>query len=558
MRMTMSHQRSNGARRCDGPPSGRAGERGVVLVVGALMMVGLLVISGLVVDMGGVYSARRRDQASADAGALAAAQNLSSRSAAAASAIEYAEEDLGVDLPDAAWNSCSIDAGALPVRATGRNCISFSSANSRIRVRIPDQYHETAFGGVIGKGKVRHSAFAIAGVAQRGFGGVLPFGMPAGASGGDGYACVKSNSGGQSEAPCNGPDSGNFGTIDIGLYGNEDLGTKLSCGSGEARTLRIPNNIAVGSDHQLGTYTGSNQVIDAPDGCNAQTPVPNSANTETGNLSDAVEFGFIRGGAGDFSDPGPARLRRTDDGLFDGLVDGQGRQRKVRGNLVDDNGLWTFIPPDLTGDVPASCLRNQFVDGNSNPFVDGDPNPNLPEQVRIHVSRMSLQDRMLALLTRCMTHYSGEAWGGGGEAGLPAMKPVEQRTGCVEAPGVACTGAVFSLNTTTADSPDLYDIQYTPRFAYVPELTTREFPSGNGTIHFNGFRAVYIQRLVLGTGTDAQRFDPGISFTELNPSGNGIREVTLWAFTPSMLPNGLGDSQAAYEIGKNRFVTLVR
>ncbi len=84
-------------------------------------MVSMLVIAALVVDMGGVYSARRRDQNSADAASLAGAQQMSTRSAAAATAMAYAEDDLGTDLSDAAWNSCATDAGALAVRATGRN-----------------------------------------------------------------------------------------------------------------------------------------------------------------------------------------------------------------------------------------------------------------------------------------------------------------------------------------------------------------------------------------------------------------------------------------------------
>ncbi|MGI8709711.1 MAG: hypothetical protein ACR2LA_01775, partial [Acidimicrobiales bacterium] len=244
-------------------------------------------------------------------------------------------------------------------RRAGRNCISFSSANSRIRVRIPGQYYSTAFGRVVGKNQIRHSAFAIAGVSQRGFGGVLPFGMPAGAGTGDGYACIKSNSGGQSEAPCDGPDSGNFGTIDIGFFGNEDLGTTQNCGSGQSRTLRIPNNIAAGSDHELGMWpTGGSTLADSPAACSANTPSPNAANTETGNLSDAVESGFIQGDAGAFSDGGPARLRRFDNALFAG----SGKKVTVRGKTgVDNNGLWTFIPTNLTGDVPASCHREQFV-----------------------------------------------------------------------------------------------------------------------------------------------------------------------------------------------------
>ncbi len=520
-----------------------------MLALGAIVMTSLMVLAALVVDVGVVYAERRRDQAAADAGALAAAQEALDPTAAATKAIEYAEKTLGVDLPDTTWNSCASDPGRMARPVTGFNCISFNNARNRIRVRIPDRYYETSFARVIGVKKMRHSAYAIAGLAQGGFGGVLPFGMPAGAGSGDGYACIKSNSGGQSDAPCNGPDSGNFGTIDITFFGSESHGTSQSCGSGDARTLRIPNNIAVGSDHQLGTYVSS-ELVDST-ACATTTPSPNAAKTETGNLSNAVESGMLAGSV--FSDGGPARLQRTDENLFGG----NGRMRSVRGNLVDDNGLWSFISPALAsgggpgGNVPRSCQRDQFVDASGNPTM-----ANLPANIRTHVEDLALSERMLALMTRCFAHYNGNAWGGGASAGLPALVPPEPRTGCGAMPQ-PCTDPVFAYNTTTGDSPNLFDIQYTPRFAYVPEIIGT-FPNGSSQpVRFKAFRPVFIQRLTLGSGGNARTFDPGISSDALNVSGNGVREVTLWVFPQGMLPSILDQSGAAYAIGVNRFVQLM-
>jgi Flp pilus assembly protein TadG len=541
------HHHGSAARRAAAP--GR--ESGYVLVLGSALMIGMLLFSSLVVDVGSVYAERRRDQSAADAGASAAAQDLrSSPATAAAAAIDYAERGLGKDLSDAAWNSCTTDTGALPVRAASFNCVSYNTTRSRVRVRVPDQYTDTAFADVIGIDRMRHSAFAVAGITQRGFGGVLPFGMPAGGGAGEGYACIKSNSGGQSQAPCNGPDSGNFGTIDITFFGSEDHGTTKSCGSGDARTLRIPNNIAVGSDHELGIYTNV-ETIDS-NSCASNLPLPTAARTETGNLSAAVEAGLLSGTS--FSDGSPARLQRRDPGLLAGA----GRTRSIRGNSVDDNGLWTFIPESLNsnsgsgGDVPASCERDQFVDSSGNPTT-----ANLPARVSAHVRNLSVADRMLALLTRCFSHYSGNAWGGGASAGMPALSPAEPRDGCATMPA-PCTDPVFGLNTSTTDSPDLYDIQLTPRFAYVPELTG-SFPSGSSSaVRFRAFRPVYIQRLTLGTGSGATNFDPGVGTSALNPSGNGVREVTLWVFPEDMLPGRLQESGAAYAVGVNRFVQLLR
>lgn len=535
-------------RRTPTPVGRRSDEGGYVLALGAVVMTALMVFAALVVDVGVVYAERRRDQSAADSAALAAAQEALNPTSAATKAIEYAELTLGTDLPDAAWNSCAADPGRMARPVTGFNCISFNNARNRIRVRIPDRYYETSFARVIGVKKMRHSAFAIAGLAQGGFGGVLPFGMPAGAGGADGYACIKSNSGGQSDAPCNGPDSGNFGTIDITFFGSESHGTTQSCGSGDARTLRIPNNIAVGSDHQLGVFSGT-ELVDAT-ACSSLTPAPNAAQTETGNLSNAVESGMLAGSL--FSDGGPARLQRTDENLFGG----NGRMREVRGNMVDDNGLWSFISPSLTsgsaagGNVPRSCQRNQFVDSSGSPTM-----ANLPANIRTHVEDLALGDRMLALLTRCFAHYTGQAWGGGATAGLPALVPPEPRVGCGAMP-LPCTDPVFGFNTTTGDSPNLFDIQYTPRFAYVPEIIG-SFPSGSSQpVRFRAFKPVFIQRLTLGSGGNARSFDPGISSSSLNVSGNGVREVTLWVFPDGMLPAVLGQDGAAYAIGVNRFVQL--
>ena len=278
----------------------------------------------------------------------------------------------------------------------------------------------------------------------------------------------------------------------------------------------------------------------------------NAAITETGNLSDAVESGLLTGTR--FSDGGPARFQRSDPYLLGGA----GRKRSVRGALVDDNGLWSFIPASLTstggagGNVPESCQRNQFVDGSGTPTMD-----NLPTNIKTHVAGMALTDRMLSLLTRCFSHYSGTAWGGGASAGEPALTPAEPRVGC-GAGSTPCTDPVFGLNVTNIDSPDLFDLQYTPRFAYVPELTAA-FPSGAATaVRFQGFRAVFIQRISLGTGASPTNFDPGVGTTALNPSGSGVREVTMWVFPQNMLPGRLQETNAAYAIGVNRFAQLVR
>lgn len=526
----------------------------MTIVVMSLILTALLITAAIVVDIGAVYAARRTDQSSADNGALGAAQDLEDETAAVSEVKSIVHRNLGRTLTAAEWDSCSADTESLPLRAGGANCISFNRARSRVRVRIPDQYVTTGFASIVGIDRIRHTAFAIAGVNQRGFGGVLPFGMPAGAGSGDGYACVKSNSGGLSSGPCDGPDSGNFGTIDLTLFGNEDLGTLQDCGSGGTRG-RIANNIAVGSDHRL-EIAGTDVAQVDTDMCPSLTPGPNAANTQTGNNQGPVGLGLL--GNGLFSDGGPGRLQRVAPELFDG----GGETRRVHGHVVDDNPLWQFIPASLQsgvgpgGDVPRSCQRDQFVDASGEP---ADDNPNLPNAVRAHIASISRQeDRMLALLQRCMTHYRGQAWGGGAEAGQPALNPPDPRQGC-GAVGTPCTDPVFGSDASSNDAPDLYDIQYTPRFGYVPEIEG-SFPSGSSApVRFNSFKAIFIQRLSVGNGSNPTLFDPGFGPSDLGPSTEtDVREVTLWVFPPGMLPGQLQEADAPYAIGVNRFVQLVR
>jgi Flp pilus assembly protein TadG len=65
-------------------------EDGVVLVIVALLMVVFMASAALAIDVGSFYQAQRQAQSAADAGALAAAQDLPSGTVAAAAATSYA------------------------------------------------------------------------------------------------------------------------------------------------------------------------------------------------------------------------------------------------------------------------------------------------------------------------------------------------------------------------------------------------------------------------------------------------------------------------------------
>jgi hypothetical protein len=547
------------------------GERGFALVIFALMLFSLMVITALVVDLGAVYAHRRNDQNAADAAALAGAQELPDMAAAVTVIKQYANETLDGAFVNSDWNRCASDPGALPLVAPNNNCISFNPARTRVRVRLPDQQYDTFFASVAGLDTIRHSAFAIAGIRNQGFGSVLPFGLPGGAGFWDGYVCLKSAPNGQTQPPC-GSHSGNFGYLDFAYFGNEDLGTdgyraSDRCGSGFTQN-RIENNLAVGVDHTLSMAPGppgTPQTAADTDACFAGgTEVPDNAWTQTGGV-DLVDVGLFEGDA--FTDGEPARLRRPNT-IYPAQVD-------LRGDMVENVPLWTYIPTALDSStaIPLSCRNNQFDDLGS-PFDDLD----VPSDIRTHLNSpgMTPNERGQRLLRRCVAHYQGQDWSDSFQESV--IEPPEPREGCAGvSAGSPCTAPLFTANTTT-ESPDLFDIQFSPRFAYVPSVWTpcdptdsptnpdayyaclSNWASGTDRVSFRSFQAVFIQRATFGSGNagNITYWDAGFDDAEVVKNNDSLREITAFAFHPSMLPNDLGAPDAPFRFGSNLVVRLVR
>lgn len=568
------------------------GDEGFALVFIALALVVLMIFTAMVVDIGGVYSKRRDDQTAADLGALAAVHELTvpiDENAMVATVKQQAHQALGTTLTAAQWDSCpnggndpGEDPGVLLHQISFASCVSYNPV--RVRVRLPEQFFKTTFAAVIGRTEIRHSAFAIAGLNPEGFGGVLPFAV-SGLSAEGGLGCLKSNSNGQASALCE-SSTGNFGFLDFGQYGpaggKPELNTSKSCGAGDTGP-RIEANTAMGVDHAL-SLVGTvhvNPVADAPDACEVALASPDAAFTRTGNNEDRVTTGmfFCDNGTNQcpgnvFSDLKPARLQRALPELFG---TGGSRINDVAGvDDLDDNALWRFIPPDTgppgtgatnTVDFPESCQRNQFVDSNDDYYADINSNAALDEDIQNFLDGMSTQDQMLALLNRCFLHYKGDSWDGTPVGSLQTSSGTnEEPNGC----GVdnVCTGPVFDLDSDPSEDPNVYDIQYTSRFGYVPEIT--DFPSGGSEKRgFLRFRAIFIQRLVIEDNGSKYFFDPGFGpdydgFTSnsddfLDASGyERVGETLVFVFPKGMLPNRLADEDAPFLLGVNQFPELVR
>ena len=552
------------------------GEHGITIVFVALMLVLMMVFAAFVVDLGGLYSARRQDQNAADAGALAAAQDVVTASGSIVTDVDsYVSKTLDISTGTLNWaTGCPGSNGdqdqvdtAVPGTTQDSSCITRDDSGRLIQVRLPVRQYPASFAKVVGIDSFDHTAFAIAGLLRSGFGSVLPYALSAGAGSGDGYVCLKTGAGGHTgDAKCDGPDSGNFGYVDFAFFGSSDLNTTTDCSNGNQRDRNI-NNTAMGIDHDLSKYGigaspwGTTEVIDTNTPCGA-TETPNSMYVLTGNTPQDFGTGMYVGAANIFTDGQPARLQRSNPRLLDGAAPSP---QSVGGHPLDNNALWSFITPGLhsngdggSDDVPVSCQKDQFVGADGVVGTADDLNT-LPGNVASALEPLDLADRTRLLLQRCFDHYNGQAWDGSGIVSLTSPS-TDPKVGCGPA-GQACTGVVFGLNSSTTEVPNLYDIQYTPRFGYVPVLAS-SFPNGNGVVHIDTFRAIWLQRLLAGqcngsSGCD-HSYDPGVPYTGSTSSATKADGITAFVFPRTMLPNNLGGETAPFDVGKNRFVRLVR
>ena len=351
-----------------------------------------------------------------------------------------------------------------------------------------------------------------------------------GVSGDGGYSCLKSDSNGSASPEC-GSATGDFGFLDFTEYtarGGSTWGE--SCGNGQFNVI-VRRNIALGVDHDLsrqGTEHGT--LVSDPDACSANpnTKKPDSTISQTGNNSSDITDGLFSA-ATTFDGGLNSRLRQSSPLLFSG----GGSTTTVRGvNLLDDNPLWSLSRPTTAPakrppgrDIPVSCKRNQFVDSSNNYTT-----ANLTGGTKSLIEAIpSQRDRVLALLTRCIRHYRGQTWNG--QPINANLSTPEATQGC----SGPCNDPVFVLNTDDED-PDLFDIQYTPRFGYVPQIPNFD-PPNNAKRAFIAFRPIFIQCVALNAPTSNVIWDPGFAPTPNNIGGyQSVRETSAFVFPPGHAP----------------------
>lgn len=555
----------------------RGSERGAILPIMALLLIALLTMAAIAVDLGGARETRRRNQGSVDASALGAAQDLPGTpparfTTAVNAAISNLSTNLGITVAQAAadLNSCgagSSDPNALAVTASSsnagadENCITFDAGGGSVRVYYRGTY-KTAFGGVVGTKSLTINTGATATKSTKaGFGGVLPFGLPAGA--GVGEACLKTMQGGAQVGACNtGSTSGNRFYLDVAQYGNTTLGTPQRCNTGSHDAL-LRDNIAMGIDHLLTNYNGTTSQ-DAYSNC-VYTPGPNALTGETGSIAGIITGPMLTdtsssmcGGSPCESDSSGARLGNGRGDIFvcSGNNDFSGWSSPyscgtVEGVHADDVPLWHFIGSGSShvglSDVPDSCQYKIFTDG-------------LAADTSASVGKRELD--MRTLLDTCFSDYE--------KGGTPV--------GCT-AGHSPCQGTLFGLNTKACGSANSYDIQCTPRFGYTPvvcnTLTSAAspflpclaiYPSGSsGNVFIVTRQPIYLQRLTNDNAADDETndkgnsldFEPGVNYTR-SATNESITNIIGYSFDRKMLPGRLGDPDAPNETDVNVFISLIR
>jgi len=523
----------------------RRRERGVVIYLVLATMMVTIAMAAFATDIAMLYNERRNDQSLADVAALGAIQDtIVSDDAVATSAQTLLSGPRETPFSAAELDSC--DVAEIPADFTPHptaNCVSFNAGRTAVRVAVPTRSLGTSFAGVFGIADLEHSASAIAGLDNPGLGNVLPFGLAADAGT---FECVKVGAGNVPDPMCSGASSGNFGFLNFGFHGDVDAGTTPDC-VGNGRN-RVPVNIAQGIDHLLSLYGedphGFTAVGDS-DTCGSP-PRPNAATTLTGNTPQILGEGIMAGTG--FPDGGDARLQRT------GRLSWALPDTSVLGRDLDDTPLWEFIPSDLWGhDVPVSCYRNQFVGETGGMDTENDGIMSaLPDPIEAHLTTVPRATRMTKLLNRCITHYSGLDWDDGG-----ALSPAESPSGC----SGTCSDPVFSRNTATRGAYDLWDLQYSPRFAYIPRLNLTASQLGGTTgVVFVEFEAVWIQRVYGGNCSNSgceTVFDPGVYYSD-SVASDKVNAMTTFIFPTGMLPGELDDPNAPNLVGVNQFVGLLR
>ncbi len=523
------------------------GERGSATVVTLLTMFMTVFFAALAIDMGVLINLRADAQAGADIAALAGVQDLTADPTAVGVVEATVKASLGDNLfdppTDGEMDSCGAEVlGSGWTKLVGANCIAVAADGSSLRIRIPDRTTPGVFSQLFGVASFDYTAVSVAGVDE--VARVLPFWLGSDAGS---FGCVKAGSV-PDDAPCDGHggSSGNFGYSGHAQYGNSAMGTTPDPAGADT----LEENIAMGLDHRLSRIDQaphhSFAVLD-----DAPYPLfPNSVETETGNMSSLAGAGLFHGNG--FPDGRDALLTRWDDLSW-------GAPATVGPHQLDDEPLWEFIGDLSASAVPNSCQKNQFkvVAGQADlSFVPAGVANHLTTQYDDgDSSTYHDQDLILtSLMLRCMDHHQGLSFDDNGKMGF-----AEVSIGCTG----PCTDPVFTRNDAADQAHDLYDLLYSPRFGYAPQVTVPAASvSGNTQLSIARFSPIFLHRLYGGSCNSSRctfEHAPGLPADIDANNINNIKAasgMSNFVIPDAMLPDALGSPDGVSVQGTNLRITL--
>lgn len=361
----------------------RTQERGASAVLLAASLILLMGMAAIAIDLGAGFNERRQAQAAADFAALAGLQFAVSCGsgtcsvavavdAGATEAIAVADANLPGQTLD--WAGCADPSrpAAYSRVSSLSPCVSFTSNLDQARVVIPTASVDAQFGRVIGTGTLDVSALAEARQTVQQTSDIVPF-----AYGGGTHTCLFSNQAPQTVPPCDGPNNGNFGYLDIFMYGNDQLATSEDC-SNDALG-RLPSNIALGTDHLLDDWDTGDPIVNDRDACPNRSERPNELEVQTGTPVLQLTEGLIRNANGRLRCPGGGAACATvrtvslnDTPLWDYLVAGYCTTVGSRDEMITCLDNWTpadgpiFL--DTLADEPRFVAVPEFVDPATGAF----------------------------------------------------------------------------------------------------------------------------------------------------------------------------------------------
>lgn len=495
------------------------GERGVSAVVFALMLTALLGVSALAVDVGAAYTDRRHHQNTADAAVMSAAVESvlggGVINEVVAEVRDKVNTTLGTTVSAAEWTACQ-DPDQLhhttnelktgnPTISPATDCISFSRAFDRVRVKLPLRESMGVFGPALGFGRLKTTAAAVAQIQAPGGIGAPPFVALSTATQGD-FVCLRTSSSPQPQTLLDGRGPGTppapglrADPCDSTVYdtSSENFGTLSPyryLGGCTRQNADVEVAVSIGIDHIMGYFpkgydpTSSDPVkkterIDG--GASCTTAFPNTFQIDTGFNAQGLRCALL------------SNKNTTDcNGVAPRFKQGPYVQdtHTFAGEAMDNTAPWDYLRPAETlwdEGAPDACvvLAASRASDPHTPGVNGDePDayvaPTAYDKWGVPTSTSTIA--MAGINDSHWDHYDR----------------YDAFTKCLE-------------EWNPADDPVLFTegLARSPRFAFIPKVAESSLSSVSH-VHIESFLPTYMYRLyqdISGSGKNCDPLDPRAS-----------------------------------------------